>query len=61
MRTTTMTNDSKRRASDALIAALEEGVSLTQILELAMDDNGADETTINQLSDYHDQIVEVTR
>jgi len=56
-----MTNDSKRRASDALIAALEEGVSLTQILELAMDDNGADETTINQLSDYHDQIVEVTR
>lgn len=55
------TLDAKRRASDALIAALEEGLTLREIIELAMDDIECPDHIADELSEYHDALSGVGR
>lgn len=45
-----------RRASDALIEALSEGVTLRAIIELAMDDPSAPDNVADLLALYHDEM-----
>lgn len=58
-----MVDDTKRRASDAIIAALDDGVSLLSIVELAIDDMAVDEdgATARALSVAHDQLSDTRR
>lgn len=49
-------DDEKRRASDALLAAIEVGFSLLEIVELAMDDATAPEWVVEKLSEEHDKV-----
>ena len=48
-----MVDDAKRRASDALIQALMEGICLIDIIELAMDDIDAADAIQSELSEAH--------
>ncbi|MBT8460009.1 MAG: hypothetical protein KJN60_10100 [Boseongicola sp.] len=49
-----MVNDSKRRAADALIEAVNDGFTFREILELAIDDNTASDRAYEYLSRVHD-------
>ena len=56
-----MVNDAKRRASDALIEAIEEGFTLREILELALDDTSASDKAAEYLSKAHDAYLSASK
>ncbi len=54
-------DDSKRRASDAIIEALEDNFTMIEIIELAMDDITASEEVERKLADIHDLVTDSRR
>lgn len=49
-------DDAKRRADNALIAAMDDGIAFREILELAMDDITASEYAMTRLAGLHDTL-----
>jgi len=48
--------DARRKAADAIIAALIDGQTLLQIVELAMDDVTTPDNVVTELSEEYDRL-----